>query len=85
MTEPRDMSPGRLMAEATRLLAGSLNELVPQEAQLHLLKAQRELLLAIGAVLDHNSTRTVRQPRAGKRAAGKSTGQRRRPEPVQLD
>ncbi|MHB8719381.1 MAG: hypothetical protein ACYDAC_10895 [Candidatus Dormibacteria bacterium] len=48
---------GRLAGEAARLLATSLSEFVPPEAQAHLLAAQRELLLALAVILEHNQAR----------------------------
>ena len=75
-------SPQRLLNDAARLLASSLGELVPPEAQLHLLNAQRELLLAIAVIIEHNSGRTPRRPRTRKAA---TTPASRRPKRVELD
>jgi hypothetical protein len=72
----------KVLSDAARLLATSLGELVPPEAQLHLLNAQRELLLAIAAIIEHNSSRTPRRPRA-RTAKGKPAS--RRPKRVELD
>lgn len=44
----------RALAEATRMVAAQVGDLVPPEAQLHLLNAQRELLLAVAAIVEHN-------------------------------
>ncbi|MGH7721393.1 MAG: hypothetical protein ACRENL_00980 [Candidatus Dormibacteria bacterium] len=74
--------PTKVLSDAARLLATSLGELVPPEAQLHLLNAQRELLLAIAVIIEHNSGRSPRQPRA-RRAAGRRAP--RRPKRVELD
>jgi hypothetical protein len=73
----------KLLSDAARLLANSLGELVPPEAQLHLLNAQRELLLAIAVIIEHNSGRTPRRPRA--RSKSTSTPTTRRPKRVELD
>ena len=72
----------KVLSDAARLLATSLGELVPPEAQLHLLNAQRELLLAIAVIIEHNSSRTPRRPRA-RAAKGKPAS--RRPKRVELD
>jgi hypothetical protein len=76
------VSPSKVINEVARLLAGSLAEIVPPEAQLHLLNAQRELLLAIVVIIEHNSGRTPRRP-GGKRAP--ATRASRRPKRVELD
>jgi hypothetical protein len=72
----------KLLSDAARLVANSLGELVPPEAQLHLLNAQRELLLAIAVTIEHNSGRSPRRPRARKKP---STPASRRPKRVELD
>ena len=72
----------KLLTDAARLLAGSLSEVVPSEAQQHLLNAQRELLLAIAVTIEHNASRTPRNPRAKGRARKPAT---RRPKRVELD
>jgi hypothetical protein len=82
VSEP-SVSPSRVISEAARLLAASLNEFVPPEAQLHLVNAQRELLLAIAVIIEHNSSRAPRHPRA--RPTSKATPASRRPKRVELD
>ena len=47
--------PTRLVDEASRLLGTSFSDLVPPEAQRHLLIAQRELLLALAAMIEHHT------------------------------
>ena len=59
-----------------------LVELVPPEAQLHLLNAQRELLLAIAVIIEHNSGRSPRRPQARGSARKPAS---RRPKRVKLD
>lgn len=76
------VSPPKVLGDAARLLASSLGEFVPPEAQLHLLNAQRELLLAIEVIIEHNSGRTPRRPRARKAASKPAS---RRPKRVELD
>lgn len=74
--------PNKMLSDAARLLAASLSELVPPEAQLHLLNAQRELLLAIAVIVEHNSGRSPRRPKATGAARKSAT---RRPKRVKLD
>ncbi len=74
--------PNKLLSDAARLLATSLGELVPSEAQLHLLNAQRELLLAIAVIIEHNSGCTPRRPKA---AGTPRKPNSRRPKRVKLD
>ncbi len=81
MTDEGYSAP-KLLSDAARILANSLGEIVPAEAQLHLLNAQRELLLAIAVIIEHNSGRTPRHPRARKTG---STPASRRPKRVELD
>lgn len=82
MTEPFAVDPGKIVAEIMQLLGNALGELVPPDAQLHLLNAQRELLLALAVIIEHNSTRTPRRPRGSRVRKGTST---RRPKRVELD
>jgi hypothetical protein len=77
-----DSGAPKVLSDAARLLANSLGELVPPEAQLHLLNAQRELLLAIAVIIEHNSGRTPRRPRPRKTT---TTPASRRPKRVELD
>ncbi len=80
MTDGASLFPGRIFEEAGHLFS----EIVPPEAQKHLLNAQRELLLAVAITIEHNSSRRVSKPRAtAKRQAKKSTS--RRPSRVPLD
>ena len=66
----------KVLSDAARLLATSLGELVPPEAQLHLLNAQRELLLAVKATVDHHLK---------TQQAEKTSAKRRRPVRVELE
>ena len=83
MTDGAAADPGHILAEVARLLAASLNELVPPDAQMHLVNAQRELLLAIAIIIEHNTSRTPRQPRGRRRPAAEPAA--RRPQRVELD
>lgn len=69
------MCPGRLLVDAGQLLGATVNELVPPEAQVHLLNAQRELLLALKLTLDHHR----------RHAEGGDREERRRPVRVDID
>lgn len=53
MTEP--LHPERVLEDVLRLVAGAVGEVVPPEAQLHLLAAQRELLLAVVTTIEHHT------------------------------
>jgi hypothetical protein len=80
MSEGAFPLPTRIFEEAGHILA----EIVPPEAQTHLLNAQRELLLAVALTIEHNSTRRVSKPRTTKaRQTKKPAG--RRPSRVPLD
>jgi hypothetical protein len=70
------------MEEASRLVGTSMNDIVPPQAQVHLLNAQRELLLAVAVTIEHNTSRRSAQRRRGARS---STAVSRRPSRVQLD
>ncbi len=76
------VSPAKVLGDAVRLLTNSLGELVPPEAQRHLLNAQCELLAATSVIIEHNSGRTPRRPRADNAAAARAS---RRPKRVELD
>jgi hypothetical protein len=69
---------------ATQLLGAGFNDIVPPEAQRHLLNAQRELLLAAMVTIQHNASRgtPTPTPRARKRTATKRT---RQPSRVEID
>lgn len=67
------------MGEAAQLLGEALGELVPPEAQAHLLNAQRELLLALTVTVEHH----LREQRA--RTARDEQRETRRPRRVELD
>jgi hypothetical protein len=92
MTDACRVCPARFVDEASRVLGTSLGDLVPPEAQRHLLNAQRELLLAVAAMIEHH-TQTAPPPepsakgargRGAKRTRG-DTGRSRRPAPVELE
>ncbi len=77
----------RLVDEASRLLGTSFSDIVPPEAQRHLLIAQRELLLALAAVIDHHTQEqeTTESPSRGRRRSRSGTERSRRPSRVELE
>ena len=78
-----------LVDDAARTLGTSFSDIVPPEAQRHLLNAQRELLLAVAAMIEHHT----REPRGGHTAAAgrrgsereAGTARSRRPSRVELE
>ena len=48
------MCPCRLLGDAGQLMGSTVNELLPPDAQIHLLNAQRELLLAVKVTVEHH-------------------------------
>jgi hypothetical protein len=68
-----------LLQEATRLVGATVQEVVPPKALTHLLKAQRELLLAATSIIEHTMSRGATPTRTKRRAA------RKRPDPVDID
>jgi hypothetical protein len=87
MTEPCRICPTRLVDEASRMLGTSFGELVPPEAQRHLLIAQRELLLALAAMIDHHTRQpaSTESPARGRKRSAGGTGRSRRPSRVELE
>jgi hypothetical protein len=71
-----DISAGRLLDEALRFVGNAVVDVVPPDAQRHLLNAQREVLLAVAAIIDHN------RDRGGGRDSQRRGG---RPSRVELD
>ncbi|MBV8196100.1 MAG: hypothetical protein JOY80_11315 [Candidatus Dormibacteraeota bacterium] len=84
MTEQCQLCPARLAQNASSLLGVSLGDVVPPEAQRHLMNAQRELLLAVVVTIDHNASRSTRsQPK--RTAKRRTSGASRRPKRVELE
>jgi len=89
VTDSTTLSPTRLAQTAAHLLGTSLNDVVPPDAQRHLLNAQRELLLAVILTIEHNASRvsgdgsapTVKRTRKTRAKPAAS----RRPSRVTLD
>jgi hypothetical protein len=79
----------RLVDEASRLLGTSFSDLVPPDAQRHLLIAQRELLLAVAAIIEHHTQQEPEEPTEspsrGRRRSRSETKRSRRPSRVELE
>lgn len=87
MTEPWRVSPTRFLDEASRILGTSFGDLVPPEAQRHLLIAQRELLLALAAIIEHHTQQPAPAEPAspGRKRSRSGTERSRRPSRVELE
>ncbi|HVC42713.1 MAG: hypothetical protein ACYDCS_11290 [Candidatus Dormibacteria bacterium] len=88
MTEACRACPTRLVDEASRILGTSFGDIVPPEAQRHLLIAQRELLLALAAMIEHHTQRpaeSTESPAPGRRRSRSGTERSRRPSRVELE
>jgi hypothetical protein len=70
------MCPCRLLGDAGQLMGSTVNELLPPDAQIHLLNAQRELLLAVKLTVEHHRR---------QRAASDGATERRRPVRVEVE
>jgi hypothetical protein len=86
------LDPAKLVDDATRILGSSIGDLIPPAAQRHLFNAQRELLLAVAALIEHHtqSPEDTEPPTgsASGRGAKKTragTGRSRRPSRVELE
>ena len=75
------------MEEASKFLGTSFSDIVPPEAQRHLLIAQRELLLALAAVIEHHTQErdSTESPTPGRRRSRSGTQRSRRPSRVELE
>jgi hypothetical protein len=82
MTEACSACPARWLGEAGQIFTASLNDVVPPEAQRHLIAAQRELMLAVALTIEHNANRGTGKPQRSRR---KAATRRRRPSRVELD
>ena len=81
MTDGAFLLPARIVEEASHLLS----EIVPPEAQTHLLNAQRELLLAVAITIEHNAGRRPNRPRTTPRRQTKAKSASKRPSRVELE
>lgn len=81
MTDGAFLLPSRVFEEAGHLFS----EIVPPEAQSHLLNAQRELLLAVAITIEHNAQRRPTRPRATPKRTARARTAQRRPSRVELE
>ena len=72
------MCPGRIATEAAQLAGTAFNELIPPEAQIHLINAQRELFLALKVTIEHHARHAQSEERRTRRQA-------RRPVKIELE
>ena len=72
------MCPGRIAADAAQLAGTAFSELVPPEAQVHLVNAQRELFLALKVTIEHHARHAQADERRARREA-------RRPMKIELE
>lgn len=72
------MCPGRIASEAAQLAGTAFSELIPPEAQVHLVNAQRELFLAVKATIEHHAQHAQTEERRARREA-------RRPVKIELE
>jgi hypothetical protein len=70
------MCPCRLLGDAGHLMGSTVNELLPPDAQIHLLNAQRELLIAVKLTIEHHRRH---------REAADAAARRRRPVRVEVE
>ena len=87
MSDGCRVCPSRLVDEASRILGTSFGDIVPPEAQRHLLIAQRELLLALAAMIEHHTQKpaSTESPGGGRRRSRSGTERSRRPSRVELE
>ena len=80
------LCPARLAQGATQLLGAGFSEIVPPEAQRHLLNAQRELLLAAMVTIQHNTSRGTPTPTPrGRKRKATAPKRTRQPSRVEID
>jgi hypothetical protein len=83
MTEACALCPGRLVDDVGHRLGAALGDVIPPEAQKHLLNAQRELLLALVVTIEHNAARGQPAKPSGTRRRRKTASPR--PSRVELE
>jgi hypothetical protein len=72
------MCPGRIATDAAQLAGSAFGELVPPEAQVHLINAQRELFLALKVTIEHHARHSQADEKRARRES-------RRPVRVELE
>jgi hypothetical protein len=85
MSEACRACPVRFAEEAGHMVGVTLRDVVPPEAQVHLLNAQRELLLALIVTIEHNTARMSDRRTPSKRGRSGAAARTRRPKRVELD
>ena len=80
---------GKMLEEAVVALQGAIDEVVPPDAQTHLMAAQRELILAIAITIDYHANRSSGKnpPKTGKKS-GRESAKRSaasKPKRIRLD
>jgi hypothetical protein len=72
------LCPGKFAADAAQLAGTAFNDLIPPEAQIHLINAQRELFMALKVTIEHHARHAQTEERKARREA-------RRPVKVELE
>jgi hypothetical protein len=72
------MCPGRIAAEAAQLAGTAFSEIIPPEAQTHLVRAQTELFLALKATIEHHARHMQSEEQRQRRES-------RRPVKIELE
>lgn len=72
------MCPGRIASEAAQLAGAAFGDLIPPEAQVHLINAQRELFLALSVTIEHHARHAKSEERRARRES-------RRPVKIELE
>lgn len=75
MTEAERLA--RLAHEFSSRLGGAVKDMVPVEAQAHLLNAQRELITALFLIYEHQAAGRRAEPQPRRRSASGSAPRRR--------
>ena len=77
-----------MLEEAVLALQGAIDEVVPPDAQTHLMAAQRELILAMAITVDYHANRKTRKSttvkKGGRKSAKRSTAASK-PKRISLD
>ncbi len=69
VAQPHIPGPGHLLEELSSHLTSAVAERIPPRALFHLLLAQKELLLAINEIVEHNANGNGRTAAASRRPA----------------
>jgi hypothetical protein len=76
-----------VLEEAVAAMQSAIDEVVPPEAQTHLMAAQRELILAMAITVDFHTRPKPRKSVSGTKKAGnrKSKASKNKPQRIRLD